>query len=624
MLDKARSLTGAVNDYVRDWVHPAVRDDAMLRARHASLITSHLLGGLISAFVFAGYFAWKGAPAFAAIVATACFLSPIGIALFLSRTGRLDIAHLLSSVQLAALITLAAAMTGGTKSFALLWLAIVPLEAALSADRRMMILATVSAVGALAVLHLAQGAGLLPTPVALPIGTEGAAFATCLGAVAYAGALASSVQKVHRSAALEIERSRERYRLIAENTNDLITRHDASGGISFASLASKTILGLGHDELQAKGFEIRLATADHDRYRDAIRRAMTSTEAISETFELPEATIAGAAEPAKWVELRCQRVAHAASETGPYSVIAVTRDITRAKAEAIELARAREEADRANRAKTAFLAAMSHELRTPLSAIIGFAEILHRELLIKAREPKHADYCRIIHQSGEHLLSLVKDLLDVSRIESGRLTIDPEPFALRDVAVSVLETLRPQADGKNLTLTSTLPPDLPDLLADRRATKQILINLVTNALKFTHDGGTIAVTARAVGSDVEIVVADDGIGIAPEHIARIVQPFYQVETGYARHNEGVGLGLSIVRGLIDLHGGTLVIESEPGHGSTFRVTLPADIEDAQKEGAGTSDGIPVISDRLDPARTDRPSLSAPLAESHRPVLAAAS
>ncbi len=594
MIDKARLVVAAVQDYFRGWVHPDAKTDEVIRVRHSSLIASHMLGGSVSAFVFAGYMAWTGAPGFATLVAAFCFLAPVGIALFLSRTGRLDIAHLLSAGQLAVLVALAAALTGGTRSFALMWLAIVPLEAALSADRRMMIMATVLAVGVLGGLHVATGAGLLPTPVHLPIPLAGAALATCLGAVAYAGALAANVQQVHRGAARALEASREHYRLIAENATDLITRHEVGGRLSFASLASRGLLGIEPDDLVTSGFEARLRPTDCERYRQAIARAFETTEAVSEQFRLEAAGDGPEPRSGLWLEMRCQRAEGA--ETGRTYVIAVTRDITRAKHEAIELARAREEAERANRAKTVFLATMSHELRTPLSAIIGFAEILHRELLIKAREPKHADYCRMIHQSGEHLFSLVKDLLDVSRIESGNLKIEVEPFALRDVVIAGIETLRPQADAKGLTLVANVEPGLPDLLADRRATKQILINLVSNAVKFTARGGTVSISARPLGEHIEITVADDGIGIPPEHIARIVQPFYQVETSYARRSDGVGLGLSIVRGLIDLHGGDLRIESEPGAGSRFIVTLPAvcDADETAHGGVASTEGAEIV------------------------------
>ena len=538
-----------------------------------------MLGGSVSAFVFAGYFAWVGAPGAATLIAALCFLSPIGIALFLSRTGRLEIAHLMSAAQLTALVTLAAALSGGTQSFALVWLVLVPLEAALSADRRMMILATALAVAALGGLHLATVSDALPAAVALPVSPVWATFATCLGAVAYAGALAANVQQMHRGAARELETSRERYRLIAENANDLITRHEASGGISFASLASRSLLGVGPEALIKHGFAGCLAPGDRERYQNAISACLTTGSAAAEEFLVANAGSTAVASRETWIEMRCQRVeAGMDPQSGMHAVIAVTRDVTIAKAKAIELFRAREEAERASRAKTAFLTTMSHELRTPLSAIIGFAEILHRELLIKAREPKHADYCRVIHQSGEHLLSLVKDLLDVSRIESGNLNIVPEPFSLNEVAISALETLRPQADAKRISLVSNLDSRLPELLADRRATKQILINLLSNAVKFTTEGGHVAIAAKAVGRSIEISVTDDGIGVAPEHLTRIAQPFYQVETSYARQNEGVGLGLSIVRGLVDLHQGEFRIESEPGRGSRFIVVLPADID----------------------------------------------
>ena len=568
-------VAAAFNDRVRSWVHPSVGADDVLAARHSSLIASHLLGGVLSAVVFAGYFAWTGAPGAAALIACLCFTSQIAVAIALSRTGALEIAHLLSAANLTALVTLAAALSGGTQSFAIAWLILVPLEAALSADRRMMVLATFLAVAALLGLHGFTVTGLLPARITMPINEEILTLVTLLGGAAYAGALVSSVQDIHRSSARDVERSRELYRLIAENANDLITRHDATGRMTFASLASRSLLGVDSGRLAGGDMQDYLQPTDWERHKQSLTRCLAQGVPVSEEYRVERARSDGTGTDPVWLEMRCQPVApNDAQPAG--SVIAVTRDITIRKAEVLELARARDEAERASRAKTAFLATMSHELRTPLNAIIGFSEILHRELLIKSREPKQADYCRVIHQSGEHLLSLVKDLLDVSKIESGKFSVVIEPFAIDEVVPMAVDTLRPLALSKGIILHCDIEQDLPDLLADRRAIRQILINLVSNACKFTDKGGRVSVSARSVDDNIEITVSDSGIGIAPEHIQRIGQPFYQVDTRYSRQQEGAGLGLSIVRGLVELHNGRLEIESMPGYGSRFSVIIAAD------------------------------------------------
>lgn len=582
------SRSGALLDRTfQSWVHPTAGTDEVVRARHRSLIASHVIGGALSAIVFAVYFTWVGAGGTAAAIACLCFVSQLVIALYLSRTGDLEVAHLFSAGNLTAVIVVASVLSGGSASFALVWLALVPLEAALSADRRIMIIASILAVAALIGLHAATLAGAIPSQMPLPVGEANLTLLTHLGAIAYAGALAASVQEIHRSAQREAETSREQYRLIAENTNDLITRHEATGQVAFASLASRTLLGVEPERLTGDGFAKLLSEDDRVRHAHSITRCLARGMPVAEEFKIEIERADGTGRREIWVEMRLQPVGPERGTAGAGSVIAVTRDISMRKSEAEALARARDEAERASRAKTAFLATMSHELRTPLSAIIGFSELLHRELLIKAREPKHADYCRIIHQSGEHLLSLVKDLLDVSKIESGKLSIVAEPLDVSEIAPGALDTLRPMAQSKGVNLHIQLEPDLPDVLADRRAVRQILINLVSNACKFTGAGGDVRLEAKRQGAFVEIAVSDTGIGIPSEHIAKLGQPFYQIDTRYARENEGAGLGLSIVRGLLDLQGGKLVIESEMGKGSIFTVSLPIDGE-ASADDAGSA------------------------------------
>ncbi len=296
---------------------------------------------------------------------------------------------------------------------------------------------------------------------------------------------------------------------------------------------------------------------------------------MAEEYRIERSSEHGGAEPG-WIEMRCQSVRASTGAEAP-SVVVVTRDITRRKSDMAALEAARNEAERSSRAKTVFLAVMSHELRTPLSSIIGFAELMHVQLKRGGGNPKHVEYCQVIQRSGEHLLSLVRDLLDVSRIESGKFAISPEALSLADLVDDVAGTLQPDLRAKDIRLTVEVDAGLPDLFSDRRGTRQILFNLVSNAIKFTPAGGKISIAAHRAGAMAAIEVCDSGVGIAAEHLSQLGRPFYQADSSYARRSEGAGLGLSIVRGLAELHGGSLEIESELGNGARFTVRLPLDL-----------------------------------------------
>ena len=560
---------------LRPWVHASVADDEVLATRHGALIQSHVSGSFIAGLIFAGYFIFVGPHPLAAIAAVVFVVLPLAIAVLLSRTRRLDVAHLLSSAQLTSLIVLAAILSGGSSSFAVAWLALVPLEAALSGRARITAAGAGLALAALIGIEAATAAALLPATSLTAAAMGRFALVAQIGAVVYAGIVAAGVVRIQRSAQRELEASHERYRLIAENATDLISRHDVNGRTTFASLASASIVGVGARRIVDRGFATVLAPSDRERYRASLRQCFETGQSISEEY-LIEKSNAGRQKPSRvWVEMRCQPV-RAEIGTGVGSIVAVTRDVTARKAEAIELARARDEAQAASRSKTAFLATISHELRTPLNSIIGFSQLLQRALQRENRVDALADHCQVIRESGEHLFSLVQDLLDVSKIESGKFPIEPEAFAIDELARIAVDALRTIAQSKQITLDLEIEPELPNLLADRRATRQILTNLVSNAVKFTPEGGRVTLAARRLDDRIEIAVTDTGIGVAPEHIERIGQPFYQVETGYARRSDGAGLGLSIVRGLVELHAGKLLIASEPDKGSRFSVTLPID------------------------------------------------
>jgi PAS domain S-box-containing protein len=237
---------------------------------------------------------------------------------------------------------------------------------------------------------------------------------------------------------------------------------------------------------------------------------------------------------------------------------------------------AKEMAESESRAKSDFLANMSHELRTPLNAIIGFAEIMQMELLGPVGNEQYLGYVRDIADSARHLLGLINDVLDVSKIEAGKADLIEQEVDLHRAVDSVARLMRERALRAQVELETDVPESLPPLLADDRKVKQILINLLSNAVKFTPAGGRVRVAARLdARGDLVVVVSDTGIGIAPDDIRRVMEPFGQAESDMHRRHDGTGLGLPLTRGLVELHGGAMTLDSAPGTGTTVTVRFPA-------------------------------------------------
>lgn len=239
-----------------------------------------------------------------------------------------------------------------------------------------------------------------------------------------------------------------------------------------------------------------------------------------------------------------------------------------------DLVAANEAAASAEVAKGRFLAVVSHELRTPLNAIIGFSDMLLHEMFGAFKDPRQKEYVGLVRDSGQHLLAVVTSILDVSRIESGVYATEPEPFRFAEAVDMCQAMMQLQAQAKNIDLQAQIAPDAGDINADRRAVQQMLINLVSNAIKFTPDGGDVVVGAKRIGSRLHFWVRDTGIGIAEEDFANLGKPFMQIQNDYTRRFEGTGLGLSLVKGLVALHEGTMSIESMPGEGTTVTISLP--------------------------------------------------
>jgi len=239
-----------------------------------------------------------------------------------------------------------------------------------------------------------------------------------------------------------------------------------------------------------------------------------------------------------------------------------------------EYARARDEAEAANKAKSGFLANMSHELRTPLNAIIGFAEIMENEALGRLGSRRYLEYAKDIRASGQHLLGLINDLLDLSKAEAGKLELNETGFDLRDVIEQGLAMVQPRAAKAQISLSRVLVDDPPQVWADERKIKQVLLNLLSNAVKFTPAGGEVTVELLWDGTRLGFAVIDTGIGISEDDINQVMQPFNQVDSSFNRKFEGTGLGLPLAKSMVELHGGELIVDSRSGAGTRMTVRLP--------------------------------------------------
>jgi cell cycle sensor histidine kinase DivJ len=591
-----------LRDYIEALVHPSAQQDALTAARHRAFIAPRLIGSLIALAAFPVYVTARGAPSALEALVFAWLVAPILIAYFLSRTGNYESAHVLSSLALTGLVAVVAVETGGIASFAAIWLVVVPLEAALSASRRVVTLACTFALGAAGFLLLMTALHILPTTMAEH---EHAALAALgiISAALYASGLALGAESLARTSFWLLYAEEDRYRLLARNMTDVITRHGKNGAVLFISPAAEPLFGTGVQDLAGHGLFDRVHVTDRPAYLTALADCARG-ESRSVEFRVRCDAGAAAEHPVKfiWIEMRCRALDDATDGAAPpdREVVAVLRDITQRKEQEQALDEARAEAERANAAKSRFLATMSHELRTPLNAIIGFSEMLTNEGALMIDAERRHEYAHLINESGNHLLAVVNGILDMSKIETGNFEITPEPFAPARVLDDCCDLLAFKSRESGIDLIMRLPEELPEIVADKRALHQIMLNLVSNAIKFTNRGGKITISAKIEGSSFVVAVADTGVGIGADDMPRIGDPFFQARSSYDRRHAGTGLGLSIVKGLLTLHGGDIEIVSRLGEGTIVTIRLPIDCERARK-------GEPAAISRLVP----RPAAAKP-------------
>jgi two-component system, cell cycle sensor histidine kinase DivJ len=520
----------------------------------------------LGAVLCGGYIAIAGRPGPLELVAMAGLVAPLILTMLAAFKVRLAILEEVSLILFAALIGYLTALTGGVQSPLLVWFALVPAEAALAGGRPAVLRAAGAAIVALLIVVVLGSLSLLPVSrLALPGWPLYAA--SILFAVIQGGFVAAAAQDRQHAADAAAAEGAAMYRFLADNAMDLITRHSSDGRIAYASPSALPLLGVAPESL------VGLAPSALCHPDDL--KAMQTVFMDAAYFGRPaaaEVRLKKAGGAHVWAEIRCRPVPHA--DGSGADIVAVTRDISERKAYERQLIEARDLSEEANRAKSRFLANMSHELRTPLNAIIGFSEVMMQEMFGRLGSPKYVEYSGLVHESGNHLLELINGILDMSKIEAGKFELSEEVFDFSAVAEASVRFVKLAAERSGVALKTSVSPRAATIFADKRAVKQILVNLLSNGVKFTPKGGDVTVYAGLDAKGIEIAVVDTGVGIPEKDLLRLGQPFEQVEGEHVKKKEGTGLGLSLVKALAAMHGGEATIESTLGVGTTVRVRLP--------------------------------------------------
>ncbi len=597
LLSLARQVTALV--------HPDVFVRPSERVRHEAFILRQLVSSLAIMAVAPLFLACYGAPAPWHAVVFACGILPLCAVVLVSRTGNLTLAQGLSVAGFIGVATTLAVGGGEAWQMALAWVMLAPLEGVFSQSRRLVFTGMALAIMSLASLASAAALGWLDIGASTLRGLF-----LIVPATLYATLIATAILAQQRIQILANTTLSTRQNALYEALGDLVIHHDATGAVDYVGRNCEPLFGLPPRTFIGRGLFEHIHVADRPAFLKGIAEAANNSATVHATLRLRVAanpasgTIRG--EPSfRWIDMRARRIGPPTRKVavGAAPVVTILRDITDVRIQNEELESARAALEEQNRWKDQFLANVSHELRTPLNAIIGFAEMLGDPQLTPQLPERRREYAGIIQQSGQHLLAVVNSILDMSKIQSGTFDITPEPFDIAPLVDSCCDMVKLKAQENGIELVQAFPPMLAEIVGDKRACKQILINLLSNAVKFTPTRGRVTVNVRPDGNYLLIGVSDTGIGIAARDLVRLGDPFFQAGASYDRPYEGTGLGLSVVRGLVGLHGGTMSVESEPDKGTCVSVRLPLDCR--QSAGAkNRSAKIETISrrSRLDDAK----------------------
>ncbi|MFY9629127.1 MAG: HAMP domain-containing sensor histidine kinase [Methylocystis sp.] len=555
---------GAAKDPVED-----ARQKLFIAARFAAGFSA-LVSAPMWLFIF-------GVPSIQHVAQFILALTPLASIAVLKSTGDFRLAQNISICGWLALAISVGASTLGHEAIMISLLIIAMIEGALTMQVSVVI----------GIVSIAFG--LLFFEVSLP--SSLAATATDRVALACAVAPLLLYMAALSVGAIFVEHARARWdrrnardlRLLSDALGDIVVHFDRTGAVSSIIGDTHRTYGLETRDLLARGFFQRVHVADRPAFLKLVSDAISTSAPSNAVLRLQVGGAVnlegGYVEPVfNYFDARICHVETGRREAYDPSapVVCILRDVTAAHQAEEEIAAARREAELAMAGKTRFLANVSHELRTPLNAIIGFSEMLGNVELEPQEPEKRREYARIISDSGHHLHEVVNSILDMSKIESGLMQIFPEPFAMPDLVEQCCDMIQLKADQGMITLTRDYPEDLEELVADKRACKQILINLLSNAVKFTPPNGNVTVRVWPEGNSLNLSVSDNGIGIAPNDLAHLGEAFFQASSSHDRAYEGTGLGLSVVRGLVGLHGGAIAVESALKAGTTVTVRFPLD------------------------------------------------
>jgi cell cycle sensor histidine kinase DivJ len=552
-------LLRAASEGCERLVHPSIEGEKA-RARHRRLIglmlaSPFLIGGAIASFM-------------PLQIGVAVTLAAICATLGLGWLGGLTVAArgTARAVAIAALVagTVAVAMiiasAGGLASPVSILLFALPFEAFwISRSKRGLQLGLGAAAAAIA-LQAFAGAALFAAAPAISAWHW-------LVPLAYGATL---LPRLRGGFAFETATPERQDATLETIIDAVVLRMGRNGEVMEASDKSRTMLQLPQECLFGTGLFDRIHISDRISYLCALS-ALREGKAASRAelrIRLPRAVEGGAD---NYRPFLIEMLNEGPQGDGFTLLVRENDEISDLRA---ALAEADQKKDSLEIAKGNFLAAVSHELRTPLNAIIGFSDMLLHEMFGKFNDPRQKEYVDLVRQSGNHLLAVVNSILDVSKLEAGAYATNPEPFRFREAVEMCEAMVRLPASEKRIALATDIAADVSEIHADKRAVQQMLINLASNAIKFTPDNGQVTIGARRVGSRLHFWVSDTGIGIAEDDLSRIGKPFCQVRNDYTRQYDGAGLGLSLVKGLVALHDGTMSIESAPAEGTTVTISLP--------------------------------------------------
>lgn len=567
---KKWKLFDALSEALENLVHPSAAGDALESQRHVTFMASCFAAGGLASVVFPLALAFSNGVGIEVAIVLGWMLAQLPLALFLSQTGKLEQAYAGSTALFCLFLSVMCAVSGGLSSFALIWFAVIPVEAALSGSPRLVL--GISALGAVLIGVLSFLVPSAPeTASALSIA------ASSFGALAYVMALALRFVDENLRMKAYLGAVEKRYRLLEEAAGDVLMKIGRDGTVTQLGGPLERILDISRRQATGDWLFQRVHVSDRPAYLQALAQARSEATTVSVQLRLRKgATVPGEAGRATYIWVNLDFAAdHDASEgvgASSDTLRLSLRDVTAERAQTDEIRQARLDAEAASHTKTRFIASASHELRTPLNAIIGYADLMQSGTgNVSAAQTR--EYAGLIHQSGHHLLQLVEDILDASRIETGNMELSIAPVdvaaCLRDCRAMML----PLAANAHVSLSCAPVQDLPLVPADARAVKQIVLNLVSNAVKYAGEGANIDLSACVSDTALRIEVRDNGVGIPVTQLARLGQPFVRIE-GPQSAAKGTGLGLSIVKGLVELHGGHFELESAEGRGVLAIVNLP--------------------------------------------------